>query len=321
MDKNNFYVIAVVSNPVRFQSRYRLYKEFETRMKIAGANLLTVEMAFGDRPFEITESWNTKHVQVRSFHELWHKENLINIGLSRLPHNWEYVAWIDADVEFLRRDWIDETIHQLQHYQVVQMFQHALDLGPTGETLNCFSSFAYCHQKRMPYGAHGESEGEGEVGYGNKTIPWHPGFAWAARREAIDGVGGMLDRAILGAGDNHMAAAFIGKAEQTIHGGVHPNYRKMVLDWQTRAEKIVRKDLGYVPGTIVHHWHGKKRDRGYIDRWKVLVNNKFDPDKDIQKDWQGLLELVDDGTPRMVKMRDQLRDYFRSRNEDSVDLE
>jgi hypothetical protein len=44
-----------------------------------------VELAFGNRPFEVTDPDNPRHVQVRSGHELWHKENLVNLGVARLP--------------------------------------------------------------------------------------------------------------------------------------------------------------------------------------------------------------------------------------------
>ena len=44
---------------------------------------------------------------------------------------------------------------------------------------------------------------------------------------------------------------------------------------------------------------------------------ELDPDRDIRKDHQGLLQLTRAGE----RMRNDLRGYFRSRNEDSIDLE
>jgi hypothetical protein len=96
------YVVTCISNPVRYHSSYALYQGFRKRVNDAGAILYTVEMAFGDRPFKITDAENPHHIQVRSFFELWHKENMLNIGIRRLPIDWEYVAWIDADVQFTR---------------------------------------------------------------------------------------------------------------------------------------------------------------------------------------------------------------------------
>ena len=320
MDKKKLYVITPVSNPVRFASRYKLYNEFAARMNAAGVNLYTVELAFGDRTFEVTKPYVQNNIQLRTSDEMWHKENMLNVAISRLPSDWEYVAWVDADVNFVRADWAEETVHQLQHFQVVQMWQNAIDMGPTGEALSKFHSFMWCYSQGMEY--NNPTSGEYPPPYGKKDgIYWHPGFAWAARREAVDALGGLLDRAILGAGDHHMALALIGKADVSVPGNMDKAYTNYIMDWQSHAERFVRRDVGYVPGTIMHSWHGKKRDRHYQDRWKILQRAQYDPMRDIKRDWQGVYQLVDDGTQRSIQLRNDLRGYFRSRNEDSVDLE
>ena len=109
------HVVTCISNPVRYASRWRLYRRFAETMRTAGVHLVTVELAYGERPFEVTEVGNPDHVQVRlpSSDELWHKENLLNLGISRLPRDWRYVAWIDADIEFHNPDWAKETVEQL----------------------------------------------------------------------------------------------------------------------------------------------------------------------------------------------------------------
>src|SRR5260221_13358905 len=97
-------VFAVVSNPRRYRTRYDLYQRFAAHMAASGVVLWTVEMAFGERRFAITDAANPHHIQVRSPHELWLKECLINLAVRRLPADWRYLAWIDADVAFARRD-------------------------------------------------------------------------------------------------------------------------------------------------------------------------------------------------------------------------
>lgn len=299
---DKFWVVAVVSNSARFNSRYKLYKDFVRNL--GNVNLLTVELAFGDRPFEVTEPDNPNHVQLRTWDELWFKENLINIGVSRLPADWEYVAWIDADIEFVRKDWAEETVHQLQHHHVVQMFQTAVDLGPHGEALKLFDGFVYSYLTHA------------KPAYSRGAYPhWHPGFAWAMRREAFDHLGGLIDLGILGASDHHMAWALAGNVNKSMPGKIHANYKKHLKIWQERAEAHIRRDIGYVPGTILHHWHGKKSDRKYIERWDVLVKHGFDPERDLKRDWQGVHTLTEEG----ARMRDDLREYFQQRNEDSVD--
>ncbi len=302
---NRLNVIAVVSNPVAYKSRYLLFKKFQAYMATQDVNLIIVELAMAHRDFEVTESGNPNHVQVRAHTELWHKENLVNAGFAALPHDWQYAAWLDADIEFLNKDWVHDTLNALQIHPVVQMFQNAIDMGPDGQALQTHTGFGYMYAKGMPMG-----KGKGYY------FP-HPGYAWAIRREAYDGIGRLVDWAILGAGDHHMAWALVGKVAASLPQGLHPNYVKKLLAWESRAEHFIRRDLGYVPGTITHFFHGKKKDRKYTERWSVLLDNNYDPEKDIKFNHWGVLEL--DG--RNHGLRDGIRRYMRARHEDSIDLD
>lgn len=188
-----------------------------------------------------------------------------------------------------------------------------------GHRLQTHSGFAYMYQQNggNPPGGRSCSPYYG-VGQG-RGIFWHPDFAWAARREAIDHLGGLIDFAVLGSADHHMAMALIGQAPRTLNKGLSSNYRAQVMDWQDLAERHIQRDIGFVDGTLLHHWHGKKRDRRYTDRWQILVEHKFDPRTDLKRDWQGLWQLRVE-SPRQICLRDSVRAYFRSRNEDSIDV-
>jgi hypothetical protein len=56
--------------------------------------------------------------------------------------------------------------------------------------------------------------------------------------------------------------------------------------------------------------------RGYPDRWKILRDQDFDPQRDLHRDWQGLYQLA----PHRIGLRDGIRGYFRSRNEDGNEI-
>ena len=66
----------------------------------------------------------------------------------------------------------------------------------------------------------------------------------------------------------------------------------------------------------MHAWHGKKKQRKYIERWDILIRNDYVPYLDLRRDWQGLYALTD----RNRQLRDDIRRYFLQRNEDSVDV-
>ncbi len=316
-------VCTMISNPVRYASRYRLFENFKAQNDTPHVRHWTVEVAYGNRPFAVTDATNPRHLQIRTDNELWHKENALNLLFAhvlRQQPDAEYFAWVDADVTFVRPDWGYETIQQLQHYQVVQMFSHCVDLGPKYEPVGAFKNgfvWMYYNEPRpeaVPSAGRMRTAA-GHYGY-TKAGYWHPGFAWAARRSALDALGCLLDFCIVGSADWHMAACLIGEGEKTISRQLHPAYKREVLAWQERASHHIRGNIGYVDGVLAHHWHGRKVDLHYTDRWRILVDHQYDPDADLKRDAQGLFQL----TGRSAGLRDGIRTYFRSRNEDSIDL-
>lgn len=312
VDLSKFHVITILSNPCRYESRYKLYDQFQEDIQRKGGKLWTVEMQTGARPHRVTTVDHINHLQLHGSAvpgELWHKENLINLGIQFITANdpdWRYVAWIDADVKF-EQGFVSETVHALQHWDAVQMWSHAVDFGPDGSMLSdrVQQSFMYCHWKGITP--------KSKNGY---TVGGHPGYAWAMRRESLNRVGGLIDFGVLGSADRHMACAFLGKVQESVHGDCHPNYHKQLRVWQERAERNIKRNVGYVPGTIRHLWHGRKADRGYSSRWKLLVKHQFDPETDLKKDVSGLWQLVAE-TPRQLELRDDIRKYFRARKEDA----
>lgn len=344
---DRLHVVTAISNPVRYAKRYELYRAFAKHMEDSGAVLWTIESAFGDRPFEITSAGHPRHIQVRTRHELWQKENLLNVAIARLPLEAKYIAWVDADLTFLRPDWAQETLQLLQHYDFVQLFSEIVYLSPDYETLSQGLSFMEGWRRGLPSATekgvvvdptffkrktapakHGSTLTSTDSGCcaarPRGLILGAPGGAWAARRTALDAVGGLLDIAILGSGDYHMAAGLMGLltnkraggGELCLKGHYHPEYIAMLLDWQERAVARIQRNVGHMYGVITHQWHGKRQQRGYDKRWKILVKHHFNPRTDLVRDCQGLWQL----TNAKPQLRDDLRAYFRSRNEDSIDI-
>lgn len=296
------HVVTCVANPIRWQSRVKLYREFERHMLDSGVYLTTVECAYGERPFECAGTQGVNHVGVRARTLVWNKEALINIGVGRLPPDSKYIAWIDADIFFRLKDWASETVQALQQYDVVQPWSDCYDIGPNGEHLQVHRGFARLFHEGKPIVPSGA--------YGYEFA--HPGYAWAATRQAREWTGGLIEAA-LGAGDHHMALALIGRVGESVPGGIHPNYLAALEQWQRRAQHHVAGNIGYVPGTIEHRWHGSKERRGYISRWGILTKHQFDPVADIKRNTHGVPELAGN-KPELARDIDR---YFRSRAEDS----
>jgi hypothetical protein len=228
-------------------------------------------------------------------------------------------------MSFVRPDWAQETLHQLQHHPVVQMFsnvhyltaEHGIEYSRLsfGERWRNGYSFktpmGVMRRSVWPY--KGEQVQEKEYGDGE----WGPpGGGWAFRREALDNVGGLIDFCILGSGDWFMAAGMGGFMEQALPAKYSPGLRHALIQWGERAHRVFAGDIGVVPGALLHHFHGSMSNRGYGTRETILHRSNYDPLTDIHRDSYGVLALSMDGSPRLRQLRDDIRAYFRSRNED-----
>lgn len=317
------YVITPIFNPQRYRTRWKHYLNFEKQVLDSGAHLITIEASFGERQEVLTQTVSDKHtiINIRTSQEIWLKENMINLAISRLPSNWKYVAWIDADIQFIRPDWVGETLQQLQHYQVVQMFSEAHDTDSNFEVIQTHKGFIWCYQNldSSPTQMGKSIPAKSKDGYSTemlgKTHYWHPGFAWAARKEAINNLGGLIDWSILGGGDTFMAWALIGELNnRNMPRSLGESGVRLLQEWQERAEKFVKRNVGHIEGGIYHFWHGSRKSRRYEDRGAILTGAQFNPEKDLYRDWQGLYQI----NPDNIKLRDGARKYFRSRNEDQI---
>jgi len=134
---NTLHVIGVITNPVRWQTRIALFRAWVKEMlSTPNVKLYVVEATYKDRKPECSPlpGENYSYLNVVTQSEIWLKENLINLGESRLlPNDWKYMAWVDCDVHFRDPNWALNTIHQLQHYNILQPSALALNFSFFGK--------------------------------------------------------------------------------------------------------------------------------------------------------------------------------------------
>ena len=297
--EDKLHVIAVISNPCNYKIRYKLAHQFFQRMEQEKDVILyIVELVYGNQEFAVTTKGNKRHLQLRGETPLWHKENMINLGIKYLlPSNWKAVAWVDADVEFDNPYWATYALRVLNNGKdFVQLFTNVFDMDIDEQILNIFTGFGYQYSKNF-------KKGKG-LNY------WHPGFAWACTRKAYEQIGGILDEGILGSGDNIMCHSFIKQAPQRLKKGMTNEYMDFVKDKQDKFDGL---NLGYIPGTIRHFYHGKKENRNYYGREDILIRHKYDPNTFIKKDSKGLIIPSETCPKEFLK---DIMDYFEERNED-----
>jgi len=284
--------LSTFYNPGHDAGRLALLRNFADRARSQGLKLLIVELAFGDDAHVLDRTDTDILVQLRTQSVLWQKERLLNIALGHLDAGCRKVAWLDADVLFENADWVVETDRLLDEYPVVQPF-HIAYLLPKGHT--------------SPEKGYGYGPKEGQWMYGMAYVmsrindrrralkryedSGHCGLAWAARRDLLERHG-FYDRRIDGGGDLSMSHAMYENIDTWKHSHWEgDSLSQALLDdivrWGRAFGSDVQGKVGYVPGSVLHLWHGNWADRQYGARARWLAQYGFDPATDIAEDEAG----------------------------------
>ena len=301
---DDLWVITTYFNPGGYRTKRENYDRFRERIN-GRIPLLTVECAFGDAGFELPPARSV--VQVRGRDVMWQKERLLNVALERLPASCANVAWLDADVTFENGDWAREAVLRLAHCPVLQLFDRAVRL-PRGALADDGTAEAY------PGFAAVAARDPNRLLSGDFAAHGHTGFAWAARRAVLAGRG-FYDACIAGSGDHMMAHAFAGDwtsacVDRII--GTANRHCSYFVAWSKGIYQRVRANVGFVPGSVLHLWHGEVRDRRYVDRNRELAAFGFDPARDIRVGASGCWEWAS----TKPELHRWARDYFGQRRED-----
>jgi hypothetical protein len=270
-------------NPQCYARPVQNYWRF--REALRDVKLHTIELSFNgnfELPGAIRVSGGPENV-------MWQKERLLNLVAETLPAEVDSIVWIDADILFMSHDWVERVQKALESTPVVQPFESAHFLDQHGRVIRSRKSFATVIK-----------------GTDNSVFS-APGFAWAARRELFP----LLDTAICGGGDKLMAEGWRGNYTLTAS-----RMNKLWCQWwienSKRQRDLVSGQIGYIPGDIVHLWHGRMDKRNYTDRWKYLTDHRYDPTADIALDKNGLWMWNSD----KPQMHAAVAGYFAERCED-----
>ena len=342
-EDQTLHIAVGYSNPFRWRSRRELMNRFRDHMEHQANVVLHVgELAYGDRPWEVTSPDRATDIQLRTEHELFHKENIQNRVIQNFPPGWKYGATFDGDFHMVTVGWALETIHQLQHYHWVQPFSSYTDVtgavyGSANLPIRTNTSFLFNYIQNgyriSPQyhngviGADGKFVAHAIDEYEESMVSKLPqgefmrgrgatGGAFAFTRTAFDMVGGMMDRCILGHADWYMSHFLVGELGTTnFFKDFQGSYTEYIRQWGARSERLQRK-VGYVDAMALHFFHGSKSRRGYGSRDQILADEKYNPVADVYPDSQGILQLA----PERWQLRDKIRAYFLSRTEDDPNI-
>jgi hypothetical protein len=302
---DEFCVITVFFNPAGYSSLLKNYFIFAEQLKRQGIKMITVECAFNGGPFYIPEGSNVHRLKSNSI--MWQKERLINFGVSRLPDNCKYYAWVDCDVLFQSEDWAEQAVEKLQKSDVVQLFKKVYYmpkdmLSYDGSKIPNVQSVIWqwkIHKNWL------ERRRSRELHFSA------PGFAWAAKRESFEDIGGLYDKNIIGSGDTFFVDCYLNSWD--IHGFASKFNDNMKVDLNKWRDAVQAKNLvlDYVPVDICHLWHGSLKNRKYMDRHDIILNYDYDPQNDVK-----MINDVYEWNSDKTGMHNDIKQYFYDRQED-----
>lgn len=303
---DDLQVITCFFNPGGYRNKRVNYERFMAPFRAGGVRTLTVECAFGADPFELPEGSDVLHIRGGSV--MFQKERMLNLALPHLHQNCTKVAWLDADVVFERGDWVQAASAALDEYVVIQPFEECYRLPPGADF------YAGCGQRWLSFGA-AYQQCDPVVATGRYKDHGHVGFAWAARRSLLEKVG-LRDVDPNGHGDHLMAHAMLGDwnsvCVRRLVGAVGP-YAESTRRWAREFYAEVNGSLGYIPGALMHLWHGRISDRRYYTLALRLRAFGFDPDRHLRQDASGLWAWTEEA----AAMEKEYHRYFATRREDA----
>lgn len=280
-------LVAAYFNPCGFERPRLNCLRFVESLGELRERLTIVELVLDqDRYLEIP-GVNMIYVKgKRPAHFMWQKEALLNYGMTKVPQEFDCVAWLDSDIKFESKDWITRAETALEQYAVVQLFSVGNHLDKRG---------------RLAYNREGVIYHARTAEFSNRT---DYGLAWAGRRFHVENK--LIDWCITGNADTFMAEGWLGLP------ATKRSSRPMYAAYQNWMDGNILQDrVHYIDGEVTHFYHGRKENRRYSFRTQLLIQHNFDPTKDIIRDgeiykWSGRNPNLENGVIQ----------WFRERRED-----
>lgn len=346
---DDLWVVTSYFNPAGFRTPRQNYCRFADSLASSGIRLFTVECAFGDRPFELDPGANL--LQVRTPDVLWQKERLINLAVSRLPERVDKVAWIDCDLLFDNPAWAVIASAKLDQVPVVQLYGSMTRLAPGREFpsgrerkeagyvkawLNPLDDlWPRPSRAKNPGGAWAARRSLFErCGIYDGLIVGGGDFLFACALTGRYLAGGVrritgarvlpladrLDRGLSWLSRLPGLRCDPGRGLGEVARRLAPlpvlgeDFLTHYLSWAEPFWQEFGGRFDYVPGEVIHLWHGKAVHRQYQSRYGIMARNGFDPATDVRLTEEGTLAWASD-KPRLHQ---DVIDYFCVRREDGA---
>jgi hypothetical protein len=278
-------ICLVIFNPAKTTKIIQNYRTVVDILKSQKLPVFTIELVYPDRSPEIQDAF---HVTGNSY--MFNKENLYRILETKLPPCYTKLAFIDADIVFNKPSWYYLASSLLDTHDVIHLFDECHWLNPSNTEIT-LTRKSVLYMKEIQYNSN-----------------YHPGFAWAMRRDWYNKVG-FFDYGVSGSGDTLSVIGWMKKE-------ISPKFKSLAYPLKEKFAEFQEHPSPRITflknHTVKHLYHGCRTNRQYVERHKLLdVNCSID--ELLKKNSQGVFEWTDLElwNPKFLK-------YFISRNDDDI---
>ena len=222
------------------------------------------------------------HIKYNLPQRIWVKENLINLAVrNHLPNDWNYMSWMDSDIYFFNKDWVNQSIELLETNDIIQMFDFSLDQNnpksQSNATFNVGYINAFMNQNDL---------------FIREFSLKHAGYGWAMNKKFYEKIGGLWEFNIIGSGDTIIARSAtqnLSREEILIKGNLNIIYSSKYADQLCEYyDKFKGCKFSFVKSQIYHFFHGKNHHKLYVERHEILKHHKFETSM-IKYDENGII--------------------------------
>lgn len=281
-------IIACYYNPLKNPLRKECFDRWYDSIKHLEHRI--IELAIGNDDFQIPE--NKFIERIRSKHNLWYKEQLLNILINKLPEKYKYVFWMDTDIELTNKNWILDSVKLFEKgINVIQPFSICKHLTPESPYLDIkyfddlSSELSDDKIKRIAkdnkiwrsFSYNASKVGLKRISSNDYDLHGHVGFIWGARLDNLR-ICDLYEKSLTGGADHIIAHATVGQFNEKDINEVYKDDLVNVLNfmktwWTVHYGSIeplgaFRGSLGCVNGELYHHYHGDLDKRDYYNRIK-----------------------------------------------------
>ena len=221
---------------------------------------------------------------------VWQKERLLNMAIQTWPPSVSKIIWIDNDLLVPESPkWGEAISAALDKWPIIQPWSTARFLDSNGQPTT--GPLGFDTVASVPY-----THATVDVPPCDRGLPaeaW-PGFAWAARRDVLEEIGGLYEHDLSGPNDVLMSLALYGDFENSYLMRYSGAFRDHWFKWATAAYGAVQGNVGWIEAELTHLWHGPFVQRRYLERTVRLYEAGYDPAQHTATGASGFLELTDD---------------------------